>query len=730
MEGGRAEHSVDVMKSHPDRRLIDHLEGVKRRSLEKFRSLDLSWEELFGYDENVLEEFVSLLSESHDVGKSTIYFQKHLSGERVERSLSAHALFSAVAFFHRSKNLPDKLRIFGFEIIRRHHGDFRNFLDIEIDEKVLEKQFSAIPEDFLRRYDLHDLKLSETIERIKRSISKFSILGKKDLSDYFLIHLFMSILVSSDREDVVFKSEPLPSLPSYEKEKILSYREKLGRKNQIDSLRWKFQEEILNFKPERGRIYSITAPTGIGKTLANLLFAGHLADEDTIIIYALPFINIIEQTVDKIKEIFETEDPFFVLPFHHLANPVYEEADKYEDLLMNLWHSRVIVTTFVSLLESLITFRKIPFFYKFPKAVLILDEVQAIPHEYWTPVEKTVEFLSKMGTTVLLSTATKPALLKEALEVVSNKNVYFTALNRTVLKVEKEMSFEEYKEFVRETLKDGKRTLIITNTIREAEEIYDVVEGMGKTCFLSSRVIPKHRLEIVSKINEYDLCVSTQVVEAGVDISFERVIRDIAPVDSIVQAAGRCNRHFELEKGEVIVVPVKDERKNTLFSSYVYGSFLTETSMNVLKNHKFLEESEFFMLVEDFFSYVKTYGNPDKKGIGKALENLNFKKIGEFSLIEPEPTVPFIVLVDEEAQRVFEEFAEIFDGKKSRENFSLVKRLFRELSPYIVSARIKKDLSFPHTIAGMVVIYRNVLDKWYHPVKGLRVEGSDEVIII
>lgn len=179
MESGRSERSVDVVKSHPDRRLIDHLEGVKKRSMEKFRSLDLSWEELFGYDERILEEFVSLLSESHDIGKSTTYFQKHLNGERVERSLSAHAFSSAVAFFHRSKNLPDKLRIFGFEIIRRHHGDFRNFLDIEIDEKVLEKHFSAIPEDFLRRYDLHDLKLSETMKEMKKLISKFSILGKK-----------------------------------------------------------------------------------------------------------------------------------------------------------------------------------------------------------------------------------------------------------------------------------------------------------------------------------------------------------------------------------------------------------------------------------------------------------------------------------------------------------------------------------------------------------------------
>ncbi|PLV57250.1 CRISPR-associated protein [Thermotoga sp. SG1] len=721
---------MDVMRSHPDRKLVDHLNGVKKRSLEKFYSLDLSWKELFGYGKDVLEKFILLVSESHDIGKGTVYFQDYLNGEKVNKSLRNHALFSAVAFFHRSKELPEKLRLFGFEIVRKHHGRFDDFLESDPNKDVLKKQFESLPFDLLEVYNLVDMDLSDTIEELRKTKSKFALLGEKSLSDYFLIHLFMSILVSSDREDVVFKDETLPPLPSYEKEKILAYRERLGKKNQIDRLRWEFQEEVLRFQPERGKIYSITAPTGIGKTLGNLLFASHFADDDTIVIYALPFINIIEQTVEKIREMFETDDPFFVLPFHHLSNPEYSSKyEEVEDLLINLWHSRVVVTTFVSLLESIITLRKIPFFYKLPKAVLILDEVQAIPHEYWSAVEKTIRFLSKMGTTVVLSTATKPSLLKDAQEVVFDKKIYFSRLNRTILKIEREMSFEEYKQFIKDTLKDGKRTLIITNTIKEAEEIYDTVEGIGKVCFLSSRVIPKHRMEIVSKINEYDICVTTQVVEAGVDISFERVIRDIAPVDSIVQAAGRCNRHFETKKGEVIVAPVKDKR-NVLFSSYVYGRFLTDTAKKILENYETLEESEFFELVERFFDHVNRFGNPDAKKIGEALEILNFAKIGQFSLITPEPTVPFVVLVDEESERVFEEFQKFFDKKRTRESFSILKKLFRELSPYIVSARVKKDAVYPETIAGMVVIPRNVLDNWYHPIKGLRVEGSGEVIVI
>jgi len=729
MESGGSKHSM-ALKSHPNRELVDHLEGVKRRALEKFHSLELSWKELFGYEKEILEEFVLLLSESHDIGKGTIYFQNYLNGGKTPRSLRAHSLPSAVAFFYRSRNLPEKLRIFGFEIIKNHHGTFENFLETDLDEENLKKQFKTIPKDLLGMYGLADMDLSEVIKSLKSMRSRFYLFQKKSISDYFLVHLFMSILVSSDREDVVFREEPLPPLPKYEKEKILSYQKRLKGDTEINRLRGSFQEEILRFRPSRGNLYSITAPTGIGKTLGNLLFAGHLVDEDTIVIYALPFINIIEQTVEKIREIFETDDPFFVLPFHHLSNPEYsEDYTGVEDLMMNLWHSRVIVTTFVSLFESLITFRKIPFFYKFPKAVLILDEVQAIPHEYWSAVEKTTEFLTKMGTTVLLSTATKPALLKNAQEVISNREIYFNRLNRTVLRIEKEMNFEEYKEFVKSTVSDGKRTLIITNTIREAEEIYDLVQDMGNVCFLSSRVIPKQRMEIVSKIGEYNLCVSTQVVEAGVDISFERVIRDIAPVDSIVQAAGRCNRHFEREKGEVIVVPVRDER-NTLFSSYVYGRFLTETSMKVLKDQKLLEEKEFFHLVEEYFSHIKSFGNPDSKGIARALERVDFKNIGKFRLITPEPTVTFLVLVDETAQEVFERFQEIFEGNRSRERFSLIKKLLRELSPYIVSARVKKDMSYPQVFAGMVVIPENLVRDWYHPVKGLRTEGTEGVIIV
>ncbi|PLV58067.1 CRISPR-associated helicase/endonuclease Cas3 [Thermotoga sp. KOL6] len=734
MEGSGSEHCLDVIRSHVDRKLVDHLKGVEKRALEKFERMNVPWKELFGFEKKTLRQFLSLIATSHDLGKATKYFQTYLDQGKGHPQKKNHSLLSALFFFHKSQGLPSKLRIFGFEIVRRHHGTFEGFLS-EVNEIFLEDQLKSIPRDFLEKNGLGDFKLKETVQEVQRCMDEFSIFGDKNIADYFLLHIFMSILVSSDREDVVLRENPLPPLPPYDLTKIESYLSRMERKSKIDELRDAFQREIKEYKLESPGVYAISAPTGIGKTIGNLIFAGKLVSDKTTIIYSLPFINIIEQTVERIQDIFETNDPFFVMPFHHLAEQKFsEEYSEVEDLLIDLWHSRIVVTTFVSLLESLITFKKIPFFYKLPNSVLILDEVQAIPYEYWAIVENVLEFLSKLGTTIVLSTATKPALLKDAKEVLANKSFYFSKLNRVALRVENEMTFNEFKEFIEEKLKDGKKTLIITNTIREAEEVYDSLKEMGLgICFLSSRVVPKDRSKRIKKISEYDVCVSTQVVEAGVDISFERVIRDIAPIDSIVQASGRCNRHFEHERGEVIVVPVKDDR-GIFFSKYVYGTFLTEVSKSFLERRKFMEEKDFLGMVEAYFEEIRRLGDPDKKDLLRHFRDLNFSKLKEFQLIAPEPTVPFLVLVDEGAESVYETFREEWEKiseKKSGkwEKFNLAKVFFKKLTPYIVNARVESDESYPEIFLGMIVIPKNLLRNWYDPIKGLRTKSSKEVVI-
>ncbi len=189
----------------------------------------------------------------------------------------------------------------------------------------------------------------------------------------------------------------------------------------MDRVRKQFGEAV---KQSLGRIDSnivcVTAPTGIGKTLANLRLALSLADDNSLIVYALPFINIIDQTLQVIQSILsETQfDATTILAYHHLADPKYEdplyEQQSIQQVLMNGWHSQIVVTTFVSLFESLFTNRRVPFFHRLLNSVIVLDEVQSIPHKYWKPLASLLKTMSRLNCKIILSTATQPMLFSDA----------------------------------------------------------------------------------------------------------------------------------------------------------------------------------------------------------------------------------------------------------------------------------------------------------------------------
>lgn len=181
-------------------------------------------------------------------------------------------------------------------------------------------------------------------------------------------------------------------------EMLEKYVSRLPSNGLIDEMRKKFNDHVKqNLKHADSRILSITAPTGIGKTLANLRVALSMADENTLIVHASPFINIIDQTLDTIYRVLSSIefDATTVLPYHHLADPSYEdplyEQQPIQNILIEGWHSQIVVTTFVSLFESLFTNKKVPFFHKLLNSVIVLDEVQSIPRRYWKPLAEPFE---------------------------------------------------------------------------------------------------------------------------------------------------------------------------------------------------------------------------------------------------------------------------------------------------------------------------------------------------
>ncbi|MCS7299875.1 MAG: CRISPR-associated helicase Cas3', partial [Spirochaetia bacterium] len=413
------------------------------------------------------------------------------------------------------------------------------------------------------------------------------------IEDYFTFLLMFSSLVYSDKKDAIlpidfdFKLEYLEA-----DEKIVEkYKETIKTNYNINAYREKAYNEVLNTNIQElledgKRFFSITLPTGMGKTLTGFAFALKLRDflkksgrGEYKIVYSLPFLSIIDQNFDVIERVLKengihtTSDN--VVKHHHLSELKYRingnSKDNYLDteiskLFIETWETNIVITTFIQLFLSIITNSNSSSrrFIKLAKSIIILDEVQTIPYKYWDVIRGFFErYAEKFDVYIVFMTATQPKILP-TFELVRDKDYYFTKLDRIEVSYDsEEMTIDEflgkYGYEIQRYLEYGKKILFICNTIRSSKELYkslsETFDNYSIT-YLSSYVIPKHRLERIREIRdrEYDILVSTQVVEAGVDIDFDVVYRDFAPIDSIIQSSGRCNRNAKKDKGILKVV--------------------------------------------------------------------------------------------------------------------------------------------------------------------------------
>ncbi len=441
-------------------------------------------------------------------------------------------------------------------------------------------------------------------------------------------------------------------------------------------------------------LFSLTAPTGSGKTLAVLGAALKLRERlrDTTgwaprIIYALPFTNIIEQNHEVIQKVLSelpeySKDPMrYLIKHHHLAT-IQQRSGSEEDvpteeqlLLVESWDSEIIVTTFVQLLESLVTNsnRRLKKLHNIAGSIIILDEIQNIPYEQWRLVHETITTLSQyLGCTVVQMTATRPRILPEAREVLPQPDKYFGLLDRTQIVPRADVrSLEDLQDLVLELGGRYRSVLVILNTIPSAVSFYqqlaswDSMEGYREPSelersadawdrywdgyspegrmlvHLSTNVVPwqrRHRVAGLARILRHrkdelrPIVVSTQVVEAGVDLDFDVVVRDHAPLDSIVQAAGRCNRSWAADDHRpVYVVGLRDERERHL-AERIYGRVLTRKMEELLSSPK--SEPELYADIEQYFALLPNLLTDDEyRAYIWAMHKLNFRgKEGEVSV--------------------------------------------------------------------------------------------------
>ena len=367
-------------------------------------------------------------------------------------------------------------------------------------------------------------------------------------------------------------------------------------KNEVDDLRNEVSQSCFDFSTKPKGIYQLTVPTGGGKTLASLRFALNHSAYHTMdrVFYIIPFTSIIDQNADELRKILEDKDEngkyLDKIVLEHHSNLTPEEETKRQNLLSENWDAPIVFTTQVQFLETLFGSgtRNVRRMHQLANSVIIFDEVQTIPVRCVHLFNLALRFLvNDCGSSVILCTATQPLLdkvdpIQRSLSItpeqkmIQNEKKLFQKLKRIeVLDKRKEndaWSEDEIVNLTEQELKEMGSVLIIVNKKNSARSLYQKLSKKKVTdvYHLSTNMCPVHRLNVLNIVREKldnkqpVICVSTQLIEAGVDIDFGTVIRYMAGLDSIAQAAGRCNRNGRRKIGRVYIVNPKDESLDKL----------------------------------------------------------------------------------------------------------------------------------------------------------------------
>lgn len=497
------------------------------------------------------------------------------------------------------------------------------------DKNLLEKANALITSDLLKEgvFFLQEITNSKNFELSE--ITKSFNLG--------LYAKFMfSCLIDADRissADFDFpenkllraKSQPDWDLACSRMENFVS---KLKVRNSIDDIRQQISINCLKKASEAQGVYSLTVPTGGGKTYSSLRYALHHAKKHQLdrIIYIIPFTSIIDQNAQVIREVLEQEEDEQAWVLEHHSNLESEQQTWRSKLVSENWDAPIVLTTMVQFLETLFSggTRGVRRLHQLANSVLVFDEIQTLPINCTHLFCNAINFLSShCKTTAVMCTATQPLLneltapdkgqlnLPTENELTPDVSQLFNELKRVeIVDQTKSLGWSliEITKLVIEESQKKSSCLIIVNTKDWAQKIYKscVEQGMDEnTVFhLSTSQCPAHRKLLLDEIrNRLDvglptLCISTALIEAGVDVDFNSVIRFLAGLDSIAQASGRCNRNGRLTTAQVTVIN-PDEEKIDLLTDIKQGIAATKRIFTEFNGQDFLLPH----IMEQYFKY-------------------------------------------------------------------------------------------------------------------------------
>lgn len=553
----------------------------------------------------------------HDSGKFTEEFDRYLEkanhGEKVAKGSVIHT-FAGVRYLLEQYHSQDGNLTFGdlaAELIAASIGSHHGLFDLwdERHQSGFEHRLDHQPDYDRRAIAAFHAECSSAEEirglykEAESEIRNFymekigSCIQSNDEVPFalsLLTRLITSAVVDADRTDTrcFMENQPLPMdrIPSWDScaEKVSTHIHSFPQVTPIQRARSDFSASCAEAAKMPTGLYRLDLPTGGGKTLAALRFAVLHAQKHHMrhVFYIAPLLSIIEQNAEVIRR--AVGDSLPVLEHH--SNIIRENMSpdelKQTELLQENWDAPLIVTTLVQLLETLFSGKmaSVRRFHRLCDSVIVFDEVQSLPPKILSMFNCAVNFLTKCcGATVVLCSATQPAFdnrnvqhrMFPSTRLISEELFYQHAplFRRTAIMDAGFCDMGELATMALSTLETSDSLLIICNTKRESAELYSRLADRSdvRLFHLSAGMCMAHRKQVLKDMSialqaeEKLICVSTQVIEAGVDVSFGAVIRLSAGLDNVVQAAGRCNRHGEHDTPQpVYICHLKDEKLGSL----------------------------------------------------------------------------------------------------------------------------------------------------------------------
>ncbi|UFJ39857.1 CRISPR-associated helicase Cas3' [Brevibacillus humidisoli] len=778
-----------------------------------------------------IQRLLELQGYFHDLGKYTDYFQNYLVYDR-RSNYQNHAHVSAVLFYRYmidgfadvgiDERMKDILYFLFYVMIRKHHNKLSTdglfhledlpTMQSEIAEqtknlhakgKILSQVYGISEQDIQRLLRNAESTLED--KKFMRSVKRIQMHHAHERWYFLMIYCF-SQLVDKDKSsaaDLVKRDRSMlhPQLVSEyiqvknqnQNSEINDARERARRTvlSQIDRISDQDLHTI--------RICTLTAPTGIGKTLTSLQAALRLNERlcqkygyAPKIITAIPFINIIEQTKQDYAEVLKNRG---ILNIHHRLSDkrLVEYGSKDREipieksmLEVESWEGDVVLTTFVQLFQSLLTGNnaKLKKINKLAGSIVILDEVQSIPEKYMPLVGAIIiKMADYFGTRFILMSATQPFLLEMGQRLLEHVNrklptcihettdqpgviqllpdyaEYYKLETRTKLipSFHQIYTTDTFLDFFQQTWED-RSAVVVVNTINRCVALYqsmkERLEGQATVYHLSTNLIPKERKRVISEVKsrlqsgEAVVLISTQTIEAGVDLDFAVGYRDLAPLESIIQTAGRVNRNANRKDrdGKTLACPVyvvqleKDHQ-------WIYQLHHLDRTKKLLQQHEEINEPDYLEMIDTYYRQMADYLSQESIELWKdGVMSLHFEKISQFQLIpDDQSVVEVFVELDEEAERLADVYQMIRSvseldipfisdvigesipiGGDQRlspyQRKALIDLLLSRMSEYMVQirySRFQQTKPLPFSIRGGVEssfywVPRNQIEDYYH----------------